>query len=167
MPPPSIIDDNYTYVRDCEEMPEFKGYGPQHEHALKKHIADAIAGADTLELAVEYVMEALNEARIISYSDNNTLALLTQTGRAFVVLIEYPESSIRDVASKMGVLENTAQRAMTKLLEQGLVERQKRNQSFTYTPCYESVWKHPDVWRFALAILKMSKQQPNEQTDIH
>ena len=118
MPPPSIIEDNYTYVRDCEEMPEFKGYGPQHEHALKKHIADAIAGAVTLELAGEYVMEALNEARIISYSDNNTLALLTQTGRAFAVLIEYPESYIRDVASKMGVLENTAQRAMTKLLEQ-------------------------------------------------
>jgi hypothetical protein len=142
-------------------MDDFKGYGPAHEHALKKHIADAIAGADTLELAVEYVMEALNEARVISYHNKRTLALLTQTGRAFVVLIEYPESSIRDVASKMGVLENTAKRSMTKLLDNGLVERQKRKNTFTYTPRYESVWQHPDVWRFALAILKMSKEQPD------
>lgn len=148
-------------------MPEFTGYGPKHEHALKKHIADAIAGADTLELAVEYVMEALNEARLISYSNKETLALLSQTGRAFVVLVEYPESSIRDVASKMGVQENTAQRAMTKLVEKGLVERQNRGQAFTYTPRYERCWKHPDIWRFALAILKMSKQQPNGQQDIH
>ena len=148
-------------------MPEFHGYGHQHEHALKKHIADAIAGADTLELAIEYVMEALNEARILSYSNKKTLALLTQTGRAFVVLIEYPDSSIRDVASKMGVLENSANRAMTKLVEEGVVERQMRGNSFTYTPNYKEVWKHPDVWRFALAILRMSKEQPDGQTDIH
>ena len=142
-------------------MTDFKGFGPDHEHALKKHIADAIAGADTLELAVEYVMEALNEARVISYHNKRTLALLTQTGRAFIVLIEFPESSIRDVASKMGVLENTAQRSMTKLVEHGLVERQKRKNTYTYKPRYESVWKHPDVWRFGLAILRMSKEQPN------
>jgi hypothetical protein len=142
------------------EMGEFKGYGPQHEHFIKKRITDAIAGADTVEIAAETVMQVLNEIRLLAYNTQERVSLLTATGRAFVVLVENPDSSIRDVSTRLGVLENAGHRAITKCVEDGLVERQKRGNGFTYTPAYEEVWKHPDVWRFALAVLRMSREQP-------
>jgi hypothetical protein len=142
-------------------MSEFKGYGPNHEHSIKKQITDAIAGADTVEIAAETVMKVLNEMRLLAYNTQERVSLLTATGRAFVVLIENPNSSIRDTSTRLGVLDNSAHRAITKCVEDGLVQRQKRGQGFTYVPAYEEVWKHPDVWRFALAILRMSKEQPD------
>lgn len=140
-------------------MTDFKGYGSNYQHYVKKRVADAIAGADTLELAADYVMEVLNELRLVSYSNRDRASLMTQTGKAFVIMLEKPDSSIRDIAVRLGVGDSGAQRLITKLLEDGLVERQKRGQSFTYTPCYEMVWKHPDVWRFALAIAEISKKE--------
>ena len=147
-------------TRGPMEMGEFKGYGPNHEHFIKKRITDAIAGADTVEIAAETVMRVLNEIRLLAYNTQERVSLLTSTGRAFVVLVENPESTIRDVSTRLGVLENAAHRSITKCVEDGLVERQKRGNGFTYTPAYEEVWKHPDVWRFALAVLRMSREQP-------
>tara|TARA_B100000929_G_scaffold100052_1_gene78741 strand:- start:1624 stop:2070 length:447 start_codon:yes stop_codon:yes gene_type:complete len=148
-------------------MSDFKGYGPDHEHFLKKRIADAIAGADTLELAVEYVMDILNTERLVSYSKRDRVALQTRAGRAFVVVVEHPDATHREIASRLGIQESGAYKVITKLLEDGMIQRQKRKAGYTYTPCYDSVWKHPDVWRFALAILRMSKEQPDPSSDIH
>jgi len=143
-------------------MTDFKGYGANYQHYVKKRIADAIAGADTLEVAADYVMEILNDLRLVSYSKRDRVSLLTQAGKAFVLLIENPDSSQREIAVRLGINDSGAQRLITKLLEDGLVERQKRGQGYSYRPCYDSVWKHPDVWRFALAIADMSKKQPED-----
>jgi len=143
-------------------MTDFKGYGANYQHYVKKRIADAIAGADTLEVAADYVMEILNDLRLVSYSKRDRVSLLTQAGRAFVLLIENPNSTQREIAVRLGINDSGAQRLITKLLEDGLVQRQKRGQGYSYRPHYESVWKHPDVWRFALAIADMSKKQPED-----
>ena len=140
-------------------MPEFTGYGKNYQHYVKKRVADAIAGADTLEHAAEYVMEVLDELRLVSYSRRVRVSLMTQLGKAFVVMLENPNTSIRDIAVRLGIRESGAQRLITKLLDDGLVERQSRGQGFTYSPCYKRVWNHPDVWRFALAIAEISKKE--------
>jgi Mn-dependent DtxR family transcriptional regulator len=145
-----------------KDMTDFKGYGANYQHYVKKRIADAIAGADTLEVAADYVMEILNDLRLVSYSKRDRVSLLTQAGRAFVLLIENPNSTQREIAVRLGINDSGAQRLITKLLEDGLVQRQKRGQGYSYRPHYESVWKHPDVWRFALAIADMSKKQPED-----
>lgn len=143
-------------------MTDFKGYGANYQHYVKKRIADAIAGADTLEVAADYVMEILNDLRLVSYSKRDRVSLMTQTGKAFVLLIENPNSTQREIAVRLGINDSGAQRLITKLLEDGLVQRQKRGQGYSYRPRYDSVWKHPDVWRFALAIADMSKKQPED-----
>lgn len=142
-------------------MPEFTGYGPKYEHIIKTRVADAIAGAETLELAVEYVMEALNEARIVSYSKGDRHRLLTQSGRVFILMIEKPNSTQLEIATRLGIREQNVQRIITKLIADGLIERHKSGRTNVYTPCYDNAWKHPDIWRFALAILRMTKEQPD------
>ena len=143
-------------------MTDFKGYGRNYQHIVKKMVADAIAGADTLEAATDYVMELLDELRLVSYSKRDRIALMTQAGKVFVLLIENPSSSQREIAVRLGIHEQGAQRLVSKLLEDGLLERQKHGNGFLYTPIYENAWKHPDVWRFALAITDMSENQPKE-----
>jgi predicted transcriptional regulator len=150
-----------TDVAGTKDMSDFKGYGANYQHYVKKRVADAIAGADTLEVAADYVMELLNDLRLVSYSKRDRVSLMTQTGKTFVLLMENPDSSMRDIAVRLGVNDSGAQRLITKLLEDGLVERQKRGQGYSYSPCYENLWRHPDVWRFALAIAQLSKNQPD------
>ena len=98
-------------------MTDFKGYGANYQHYVKKRIADAIAGADTLEVAADYVMEILNDLRLVSYSKRDRVSLLTQAGKAFVLLIENPDSSQREIAVRLGINDSGAQRLITKLLE--------------------------------------------------
>ena len=150
-----------TSTAGTKGMSDFKGYGANYQHYVKKRVADAIAGADTLESAADYVMEVLNELRLESYSRRDRVSIMTQAGRAFVLLRENPDSTQRESAVRLGSNDSGAQRLITKLLEDGLVERQKRGQGYSYTPRYDNVWKHPDVWRFALAIANISKNQPD------
>lgn len=140
-------------------MTNINRLGADQSHLVRRRVIDAILDAETVEDAADSVMEALNQMRIVAYLQPDQLELLTASGRVLTLIMENPEATHRELACRMGLMEQNVQRAMTKLVDAGLVQRQKRGMRNHYTVVPEVLWSHPDIWRLGFVLAEQAESE--------
>jgi hypothetical protein len=129
----------------------------RRNHVLRRPLEKAIESSgleDSSEL-VEVVLKTLDEQRVIAYSSNDTLAILTAAGRTLVVIAERPDSTLREIGAILGVGESTVAKSVSLLVRHNLIARTKIAGRNIYSLNKEELRNHPDMRRYNDAVLSV------------
>lgn len=126
---------------------------PKQSRNIRDAIHASIAESESTEEATSAVMGVLSHMRVAVFDQTDSLPLLSSTGRVLAMIIEYPEITISDMAIRIGVGESSVQRSVSNLVRRGLVKRTRVLRQNHYEVNRDTLLEHPDVRRFAMAVL--------------
>jgi len=122
-------------------------------HVISEAVYRILASeTEDAERLTKEVMEVLEQARVVSFRRKETLPLLSVTGRTLVLIIEHPDMTLREIATRMGVTESNVQRSVTALASCNLVFRERVGRTNHYSVNFEELVQHPDIWRLLVAL---------------
>lgn len=140
-----------------ETATKVKGYYVTNTEGQRSHVvANAISrvmerrglGDDI----TEEVMQALDDIHLVSYQRKGVLPLLSVSGRVLVMVMEYPDMTMRDIAVRLGTVESNVSRSVTQLSKAGLISRTRVGRNNHYRINADVVIGHPDIWRLLSAV---------------
>lgn len=126
---------------------------------LKRAIEESLRRDLGVEETAEDIMNILAEARLLAERPANQISLLTVNGRTLYVLMEWPQASLRELATRLGVTESAAQRAISDLIKSGLIRRSKVQGKNRYKVQAEALLSHPDFRRYHLSAVEFFEQR--------
>lgn len=125
-----------------------------HSDAIRRAIeASVVAGQGQApsDIAATIVQD-LEQMKLISFSGSGRPGLLTVNGRVLMLLMEYPEMSLRELSTRIGSTESSASRSLANLMEAGMVKRKKVRGKNRYEINKDAVLAHPDLRRMYQAM---------------
>lgn len=120
-------------------------------HPARKAIEDSILGGGTSQEIADRIMGTLEDMKLIAYSAEAKPSLLTVNGRVLMLIMEYPETSLREIAARIGSTESAASRSIKNLIDAKLIRRQKVRGKNKYVINVDVLLAHSDLRRFYLA----------------
>ena len=124
--------------------------------ALRESLAGALASAgDDSAAQAEAVLRCLAEQKIVPYAAEGTVALLSMAGRTLMLLSEFPEIRMRELAFRLGVTETYARSQVTCLAGDKIVKRTRVGRQVRYEIDYDLLTRHPDVMNYQSFILNL------------
>lgn len=121
-------------------------------HAVRQAVIQSIVSAEDSDEAADRVMDLLDDMKLVVYSADETLPLLSSAGKMLMLVMEYPQITLREAAMRLGTTEANARRSMGNLMRRGLVGREKVLRKNVYTVDVAAVLEHSDIRRFLLSI---------------
>lgn len=121
-------------------------------HAVRQAVIQSITGAESDEEAADRVMDLLDDMKLVVYSADETLPMLSSAGKMLMLVMEYPQITLREAAMRLGITEANARRSMGNLVTRGLVGRERVLRKNVYTVNVAAILEHPDIRRFLLSI---------------
>ena len=143
-----------------------RSYDTSKVHNLREVLLERIEGAEDAASAVDSVMEALGEMRVISWDGADHLPLFTSHGRALVAIMERPASSYRELSARLGIGERMVSIVMKDLVTEGLVSRRMGEGKYRYRVEPEGLLEHPEVWRLLLGATDVFYSEESSEESI-
>lgn len=112
---------------------------------LEATISRVVENEELVKQLVEEVLQSLDEQNIISYNPRFKTNIVTPFGRMLLLLIERPNLTIREMSVILGVTESNINKAVTKLLDDGLVNKKQNNGRYEYSVNYSVAKEHQDI----------------------
>lgn len=126
---------------------------------LEAKLSRVVDNEELVKKLVEEVLESLDEQNIIAYNQRFNTNILTPFGRMLVVLMERPNLTIREMSVVLGVTESNINKAVTKLLEDGLITKKQNNGRYEYAVNYETSSEHQDIRQLVRFISTLSAEK--------
>lgn len=123
---------------------------------LRHPLEVAIAGKTDPKEIVDAVLKCLSEHRLINYR-GDAIPLLTSNGRILSDLMRNPQTTLREVAIRLGTTESNVSKQMTNLVRAGLVQRTNLDSKNRYEIGLEPVLSHPDISALLDAIVSAAE----------
>lgn len=133
--------------------------------AVRKALFGALS-SDTqgnMEL-VDKVLSVLDNQKLLRYSNNDDINLLSTYGKVLVVLIEDPSMTARAVSIYLGLSETMVAKVFKSLISSGLITKTKDRRQNIYKVNYKSLKNHSDIHHLFSALEKISKESNRQET---
>ncbi len=104
---------------------------------------------------IEQVFKSLNENRIIHYSEEGEVSLLSTPGRILFTLIIDPFITQRAIAVYLGISETMVEKTIKTLVDKGLVTKTKVNRKNVYGFDKNLLLKNADIQRLPSILSKL------------
>lgn len=135
-------------------------------NSLREIIVGIFDSASDSETGADEVMELLRAQRMVAYSSDEHLPLLTTSGRCLIMIMENPDITQRELSVRLGTTEANVQKAIERLTTNSLVQRQKILNRNHYSVNLNKVLSHPDIWRLVVATHEAAEAAPEISEDI-
>ena len=119
------------------------------KQALKNALSDSGSGGDGI---LEKVLGVLDNQRLLRYSTNNSISLLSTQGKVLVALLESPKITIRGIAVYLCLSETMVMKVIKSLITEGLITKTKDKRQNIYKINYFLLKNHPDIHHLSGAI---------------
>lgn len=131
--------------------------------AVRKALYGALSSGsqDNKEL-VDKVLNVLDNQKLLRYSNNDDINLLSTYGKVLIVLIDDPSMTARAVSIYLGLSETMVAKVFKSLISSGLITKTKDKRQNVYKINYEILKNHSDIHHIFNAMGKISKEI-NEQ----
>lgn len=133
--------------------------------AVRKALYGALSSGsqDNKEL-VDRVLNVLDNQKLLRYSSNDDINLLSTYGKVLIVLIEDPSTTARAVSIYLGLSETMVAKVLKSLISSGLVTKTKDKRQNVYKINYEILKNHSDIHHIFDAMGKISKEIDRQGT---
>ena len=112
---------------------------------------------DNTEL-VDKVLSVLDSQKLLRYSNNDDINLLSTYGKVLIVLIEDPSMTARDVSIYLGLSETMVAKVFKSLISARLITKTKDKRQNVYKINYEILKNHSDIHHIFDVMGKISKE---------
>lgn len=142
------------------------GTGEYRKHsiddALAKAIKDSVGNEEEARRVADTVMRQLNKHKLIYYSPQDEINLLSAAGRLLVALAETPDATQRSLAVFLGVSEGAIRKSVDQLVAAGLVAKTKVKNRNMLVIVPEKLAELSDIKRFA-ALMRTIPREDNHE----
>lgn len=104
---------------------------------------------------IDQILQSLDENRIIHYSENGEVSVLSTPGRILFTLILDPYMTQRAIAVYLGISETMVEKTIKTLVNKGLVTKTKVNRKNVYRFNKDLLLKNADIQRLPLIFDKL------------
>lgn len=104
------------------------------------------------EKAVQKILEALDDKKILRYHRDNEVALLSTAGRVLISLMSDPTMTIRALSVYLDLSETMIDKTVKQLIAHGLITKTKVNRQNVYRFNEKTITAQPDIQQFLRAI---------------
>ena len=112
---------------------------------------------DNTEL-VDKVLSVLDSQKLLRYSNNDDINLLSTYGKVLIVLIEDPSMTARAVSIYLGLSETMVAKVFKSLILARLITKTKDKRQNVYKINYEILKNHSDIHHIFDVMGKISKE---------
>lgn len=128
---------------------------------IKKAIEKAIISEGGTSDAVQKIMEALDDKKILRYHRDTDVNLLSTSGRVLISLIQDPTMTMRAVSVYLDLSEPMIKKAIEGLISSGLLTKTKVNRQNVYRLNNKLIKEQPDIQHVLRAVetIKFSEQE--------
>jgi len=112
---------------------------------------------DNTEL-VDKVLSVLDSQKLLRYSNNDDINLLSTYGKVLIVLIEDPSMTARAVSIYLGLSETMVAKVFKSLISARLITKTKDKRQNVYKINYEILKNHSDIHHIFDVMGKISKE---------
>lgn len=112
---------------------------------------------DNKEL-VDKVLNVLDNQKLLRYSNNDEINLLSSYGRVLIVLVDDPSMTARAVSIYLGLSETMVAKVFKSLISARLITKTKDKRQNVYKINYEILKNHSDIHHIFDAMGKISKE---------
>ena len=123
--------------------------------SINKFKNDLIKILDDNRDLVEQVFKSLDENRIIYYSEEGEVSLLSTSGKILFTLILDPFMTQRAIAVYLGISETMVEKTIKTLVDKGLVTKTKVNRKNVYRFNKDLLLKNADIQRLPSILSKL------------
>lgn len=123
---------------------------------LEATLSRTVEDKELVKKLVEEVLQSLDEQNIISYGNKFSTNIVTPFGRILILLMEKPRLTIREMSVTLGVTESNINKAVSKLLEDGLINKQQNNGRYEYSVDFTIAKTHQDIRQLVRFISTLS-----------
>ena len=123
--------------------------------SINKFKNDLIKILDDNRDLVEQVFKSLDENRIIYYSEEGEVSLLSTSGKILFTLILDPFMTQRAIAVYLGISETMVEKTVKTLVDKGLVTKTKVNRKNVYRFNKDLLLKNADIQRLPSILSKL------------
>jgi biotin operon repressor len=123
--------------------------------SINKFKNDLIKILDDNRDLVEQVFKSLDENRIIYYSEEGEVSLLSTSGKILFALILDPFMTQRAIAVYLGISETMVEKTIKTLVDKGLVTKTKVNRKNVYRFNKDLLLKNADIQRLPSILSKL------------
>lgn len=104
---------------------------------------------------IDQVLQSLDENRIIRYSEEDEVSLLSTPGRILITLILDPSMTQRAMAVYLGISETMVEKTIKTLVNKGLITKTKVNRKNVYRFNKDLLLKNADIQRLPVLFSKL------------
>ena len=104
---------------------------------------------------IDQILQSLDENRIIHYSEEGEVSVLSTPGRILFTLILDPYMTQRAIAVYLGISETMVEKTIKTLVNKGLVTKTKVNRKNVYRFNKDLLLKNADIQRLPLILSKL------------
>lgn len=104
---------------------------------------------------IDQILQSLDENRIIHYSEEGEVSVLSTSGRILFTLILDPYMTQRAIAVYLGISETMVEKTIKTLVNKGLVTKTKVNRKNVYRFNKDLLLKNADIQRLPLVFDKL------------
>ena len=118
---------------------------------------------DNTEL-VDKVLSVLDSQKLLRYSNNDDINLLSTYGKVLIVLTEDPSMTARAVSIYLGLSETMVAKVFKSLISARLITKTKDKRQNVYKINYEILKNHSDIHHIFDVMGKISKEINKQET---
>ena len=129
---------------------------------VKSVLGDVLAEigqSEDKDEAVQKILEALDDKKILRYHRDNEISLLSTAGRVLVSLMSDSTMTIRALSVYLDLSETMVDKTVKQLIAHGLITKTKVNRQNVYRFNEKTIMSQPDIQQFMRAI--SSLEAPN------
>lgn len=104
---------------------------------------------------IDQILQSLDKNRIIHYSEDGEVSVLSTQGRILFTLILDPHMTQRAIAVYLGISETMVEKTIKTLVNKGLVTKTKVNRKNVYRFNKDLLLKNADIQRLPLILGKL------------
>lgn len=104
---------------------------------------------------IDQILQSLDENRIIHYSEDGEVSVISTPGRILFTLILDPYMTQRAIAVYLGISETMVEKTIKTLVNKGLVTKTKVNRKNVYRFNKDLLLKNADIQRLPLILGKL------------
>lgn len=121
---------------------------------VKKAIEEALNSSSSTNpnLIVDAILKTLDKQKVFRYQDENSINLISTSGRVLIALLEDPTMTQRALSVYLDMSETMIDKIVKLLVQNGLITKTKTQRQNIYKIDLEKVKNHPDIQHLKEAI---------------
>jgi predicted transcriptional regulator len=132
------------------------------KRALEEALSSSVS-SDSGDI-VDAVLKTLDKQKVFRYHNENSINLISTSGRVLIALMEDPTMTQRALSVYLDLSETMIDKTVKLLIQNKLITKTKTQRQNIYKVNLEEVKKHPDIQHLKEAIAGIfdAKTMPNK-----